>query len=689
MSVAITPASPVACTTFTAQVTAIPAGVSAGNTATFTYDGQTQTATVAANGTTSPVTFTAVGTGPQTVTVVYTSGATITGTEVVPVTVTPAPPGTLTTTLTVMGTTTHASTTLTCAGGTSSINGTIQYTLPGGGTVSTPVVNGVVTPVDLGVLLTSGQSVTATFVAAAGTCPACTFAPVTTSLCTVVLLPPAGVVTAGQPTTLQALVLCNGVPVSGATVSFSTPSGTLGTGTTNASGLASATVTFPTAGATTVTATVTATPAGTTCSCTGTASAPLPVVVVPAAVCTVVLLPPAGVVTAGQPTTLQALVLCNGVPVSGATVSFSTPSGTLGTGTTNASGLASATVTFPTAGATTVTATVTATPAGSACNCTGSASVPLPVVVLPGALCTVVLLPPAGLVTAGQPTTLQALVLCNGVPVSGATVTFSTPSGTLGTGTTNAAGLASATVTFPTAGATTVTATVTATPAGSACNCTGSASVPLPVVVLPGALCTVVLLPPAGLVTAGQPTTLQALVLCNGVPVSGATVTFSTPSGTLGTGTTNAAGLASATVTFPTAGATTVTATVTATPAGSACNCTGSASVPLPVVVLPGATTPGPLQALPACWRISLTNPTLFPTTLTAKVTPPTAGISVQFLVGGVPVGTATTDATGTATLPVNLTALQILNTTYQATAVIGGTTVTSTASLLPCVPPV
>ncbi|MFF7654204.1 hypothetical protein ACFZCY_30965 [Streptomyces sp. NPDC007983] len=61
----------------------------------------------------------------------------------------------------------------------------------------------------------------------------------------------------------------------------------------------------------------------------------------------------------------------------------------------------------------------------------------------------------------------------------------------------------------------------------------------------------------------------------------------------------------------------------------------------------------------------------------------------MQFLVGGVPVGTATTDATGTATLPVNLALLQIINTTYQATAVVGGTTVTSTATLRPCIPPV
>ncbi|QLH26363.1 hypothetical protein [Streptomyces sp. Rer75] len=92
MPVAITPPSPVACSTFTVQVTSTPAGVSAGDTATFTYDGQTQSATVAADGTTPPVTFTAVGSGAQTITVVYTSGATITGAEVVPVTVTPAPP---------------------------------------------------------------------------------------------------------------------------------------------------------------------------------------------------------------------------------------------------------------------------------------------------------------------------------------------------------------------------------------------------------------------------------------------------------------------------------------------------------------------------------------------------------------------------------------------------------------------
>ncbi|MFI0776053.1 hypothetical protein, partial [Streptomyces sp. NPDC021212] len=262
--------------------------------------------------------------------------------------------------------------------------------------------------------------------------------------------------------------------------------------------------------------------------------------------------------------------------------------------------------------------------------------------------------------------------------------------GTLGTATTNPSGLASATVTFPNPGATTATATVAATPAGTACNCTGTASLPLPIVVLPPGVCTVLLLPPAGVVRAGQPTTLQALVLCNGVPVSGATVTFSSPSGTLGTATTNPSGLASATVTFPNPGATTATATVTATPAGTACNCTGTASLPLPIVVLPGTTTPpGGLQALPACWRISLATPALFPTTLTATVTPAAAGIPVQFLVGGVPVGTATTDATGTATLPVNLTLLQIVNTTYQATAVVGGATVTATGTLRPCIPPV
>ncbi|WAP60584.1 hypothetical protein [Streptomyces sp. S465] len=688
MPVAITPATPAACTTFTAQVTSVPAGVGAGDTATFTYDAQTQTATVAADATTPPVTFTAVGSGPQTITVVYTSGATITGTEVVPITITPAPPGTISTTLTTVGTTTQASTTLACGGDTASLNGTVQYTLPGGGTVSTPVTNGVVTPVDLGVLLTSGQSVTATFVAAAGTCPACTFAPVTTSLCTVLLLPPTGTVTAGQPTTLQALVLCNGQPLSGATVTFTSPSGTLGTGTTNASGLATATVTFPTAGATTATATVTATPTGTACNCTGTTSLPLPILVLPQGICTVLLLPPTGTVTAGQPTTLQALVLCNGQPLSGATVTFTSPSGTLGTGTTNASGLATATVTFPTAGATTATATVTATPTGTACNCTGTTSLPLPILVLPQGICTVLLLPPTGTVTAGQPTTLQALVLCNGQPLSGATVTFTSPSGTLGTGTTNASGLATATVTFPTAGATTATATVTATPTGTACNCTGTTSLPLPILVLPQGICTVLLLPPTGTVTAGQPTTLQALVLCNGQPLSGATVTFTSPSGTLGTGTTNASGLATATVTFPTAGATTATATVTATPTGTACNCTGTTSLPLPILVLPGA-APGALQALPACWRINLSNPLLFPATLTATVTPAAAGIPVQFLVGGVPVGTAITDATGTATLSVNLGPLQIINLTYQATAVVGGATVTSTGTLRPCIPPV
>ncbi|MGX1976917.1 hypothetical protein ACWIGO_31265, partial [Streptomyces kronopolitis] len=70
----------------------------------------------------------------------------------------------------------------------------------------------------------------------------------------------------------------------------------------------------------------------------------------------------------------------NGVAVPNALVTFNGPGGTaLGFGKTNASGVATAPVTFATPGAITVTATATAT--GSACNCRSVVSAPVTVTV--------------------------------------------------------------------------------------------------------------------------------------------------------------------------------------------------------------------------------------------------------------------------------------------------------------------
>ncbi|WDT52622.1 ice-binding family protein [Streptomyces sp. G7(2002)] len=396
--------------------------------------------------------------------------------------------------------------------------------------------------------------------------------------------------------------------------------------------------------------------------------------------CQVVVQPVVGPVVVGQPTPVSAVVTCNGLPVSGASVTFNGGAVPV-TVTTNLAGVATGSLTFNTAGAATVTATVTA--AGTACSCTGVVSAPVTITVTPQQSCQVVVQPVVGPVVVGQPTSVSAVVTCNGLPVSGASVTFNGGAVPV-TVTTNLAGVATGSLTFNTAGAATVTATVTA--AGTACSCTGVVSAPVTITVTPQQSCQVVVQPVVGPVVVGQPTSVSAVVTCNGLPVSGASVTFNGGAVPV-TVTTNAAGVATGSLTFNTAGAATVTATVTA--AGTACSCTGVVSAPLTITV--GAPT-GPLSASPACWRVNLPFPIphLFVATLKATLTPAQAGVTVTFYVSGLPVGTAVTNASGVATLNnAGLSILQISASSYTAVATVGGSTVQATGSLTPCFPPV
>src|SRR5205823_6224472 len=114
------------------------------------------------------------------------------------------------------------------------------------------------------------------------------------------------------------------------------------------------------------------------------------------------------------------------------------------TATTNALGLATGSLTFTSPGSVPVTATVTA--AGTACSCTNVVSAPVTVTVGAQPSCLVLLLPPLGPVVVGQPVTLTAVVLCNGLPFSAPTATF--PGGASPvTATTNALGLATGSLT--------------------------------------------------------------------------------------------------------------------------------------------------------------------------------------------------------------------------------------------------
>ncbi|WP_209443856.1 Ig-like domain-containing protein, partial [Streptomyces decoyicus] len=335
------------------------------------------------------------------------------------------------------------------------------------------------------------------------------------------------------------------------------------------------------------------------------------------------------------------------------------------------------------AGTATVTATVTG-PAGGACTCTGVVSGPITITVGAQSSCLVVVQPVVGPVIVGQPTSVTAVVTCNGLPVSGASVTFNGGAAPV-TVTTNALGIATGSLTFNTAGTATVTATVTA-PAGGACTCTGVVSAPITITVGAQSSCLVVVQPVVGPVIVGQPTSVTAVVTCNGLPVAGASVTFTGGAAPV-TVTTNAAGIASGSLTFNTAGSATVTATVTA-PAGTACACTGVVSLPLTITVS-GPTSPT-LQASPACWRFNLPFPvpSLFTATLKATLTPAQAGVTVTFYVSGLPVGTAVTNAAGVATLNAGLSLLQISASSYTAVATVGGATVQATGTLAPCFPP-
>ncbi|MFJ2867960.1 Ig-like domain-containing protein, partial [Kitasatospora sp. NPDC087314] len=146
-------------------------------------------------------------------------------------------------------------------------------------------------------------------------------------------------------------------------------------------------------------------------------------------------------------------------------------------------------------------------------------------------------------------------------------------------------------------------------------------------------------------------------------------------------------------MTFPTAGPVSLTATVTA--AGTTCTCTNVVSLPVPITVGVGGPAVS-LQALPSCWRghwehalatPSHGQPYPFTATLKAQLTPAAAGVTVNFLIAGQPVGSAVTDASGIATLTTNLNLLQVQSGAFTATATVGGTTLQSTGTLLPCWP--
>ncbi|WP_328386954.1 hypothetical protein OHS81_25360 [Streptomyces sp. NBC_00400] len=176
---------------------------------------------------------------------------------------------------------------------------------------------------------------------------------------------------------------------------------------------------------------------------------------------------------------------------------------------------------------------------------------------------------------------------------------------------------------------------------------------------------------------AGQPVTVTATVTCGGSPVPGATVLFSTTSGPLGVGLTNASGQAGVTTSTLPAGSTTVTATVL-TATGSTCNCAGSSGTG--TVTVGGATG---LTAHPACYTLNVPPLPWAFATATFTASGATPGATVTFHLDG-PAGpvvcTAVANASGNASCTATLNVGQVLFSGYTATS--GGASSSSTLSV-------
>ncbi|MBA3513324.1 MAG: carboxypeptidase regulatory-like domain-containing protein, partial [Pyrinomonadaceae bacterium] len=391
-----------------------------------------------------------------------------------------------------------------------------------------------------------------------------------------------------------------GLPISGATATYTDPvSGTTATAMTGASGTYLI-INLPvsSSGAVTVTA-----PGNQ-------ASAPIPAPVVAGsttALPTITLLPnstPSGAVSG---------VVVNsstGLPISGAAVTYNDPlTGVMAMATSAPNGTY-AFVGLPVSS----TGTVSASAPGT------TASVPVPAIVTVGGT---TVIPNISLVPTALPSGGASGVIVNsstGLPIAGATVTYTDPvTGTTATATTAANG-SFVFLSLPVSS----TGSITATAPGT------SASAPVPAPILPS-LTTVI--PTISLVPTGG---VSGTVISGstGLPLPGATVTFINPiNGTPITATTLPDG--SFTLSGIPVGS---SGTITITGPGG-----GSATVPVPTVI-GGATTPlgAPITVTPPIGSGSCS--------ISSRLVNPTTGLGisgVSIQLGGAQSGTVVTDSNG------------------------------------------
>ena len=333
--------------------------------------------------------------------------------------------------------------------------------------------------------------------------------------------------TFGQSVTFTATVSSNSSPItsgSGDTVTFKDGTATLGTGTLNGAGLATFTTNTLSGGSHSITAVY----AGDTSYAASTSSALSQTVnTVSTSTAVVSSLNPS---TYNQSVTFTATVSSNGNPItlgSGETVTFKDGTTTLGTGTLNASGVATYSTSTLSGGSHSITAVY-----GGDTNYATSTSGALSQTVNQASTSTSVVssLNPS---TYGQSITFTATVSSNGNPITsgtGDTVTFKDGANTLGTGTLNASGTATYSTSTLSGAAHSITAVY-----GGDTNYVTSTSGVLSQTVNQASTSTTLAssLNPSAY---GQPVTFTATVSVPGGTPTG-TVTFKDGSTTLGTGT--------------------------------------------------------------------------------------------------------------------------------------------------------
>ena len=222
-------------------------------------------------------------------------------------------------------------------------------------------------------------------------------------------------------------------PIEGLTVTFKDGGSSLGTGTTNSSGVATLTSSGLAAGNHSVTAETTE---DNTYS--GSTSTAVTVTVNKLTTSTSLSLGSNTIYVDGS-TTATATVTSGGNGVNGLTVTFKDGSTTLGTSTTNSSGVATYTISGLNAGNHSITAVVTE-------NSTYAASTSSAVSLTVNNHSYSLAFSAASYVASGGSATLEITLLDNNVPVEGATISVSGSDSSLYTGITNSSGTATITV---------------------------------------------------------------------------------------------------------------------------------------------------------------------------------------------------------------------------------------------------